>query len=459
MKKNNCSKAAAAGLIMAALLTACSNNATNNGTNIGTEGTTAAESTAAAEAGSSESQAGSREANSENTAASTSESVSGAGAESTGESMPVSGSSETASGTSAATGSSASKETHVVEASVTEHPKYESAVLSVDRQELAEAGINFGDSCNVTFGNGYTLTDIPYYSGYYVRSGEPVMVSYSGNDYVLITYNNVGIWKQAGLKEGDTVRVELNTPGRYAATYEALKQKYSNNREDFASDTVFANFRALKGGRLKDNFLFRGVSPVDNGRGRAAYADALVKANNISCVIDLADSDKDMQRYHSGNEFTSDYTWKLYEEGRDITLSMSSSYFSDTYKEKLGQGFKHLLKYGGPAYIQCLEGKDRTGFVSAVLEALAGADYDEMCADYMQTYDNYYNISKAETPDRYQAIVSLYFDEFMSYLSGIDADDEEALKAFDYHDAAENYIMECGLTKEETAQLEDLITK
>ena len=44
----------------------------------------------------------------------------------------------------------------------------------------------------------------------------------------------------------------------------------------------------------------------------------------------------------------------------------------------------------GPYLIHCTEGKDRTGFVCAVLECLMSASIDEVISDYMKTYQNYY---------------------------------------------------------------------
>ena len=72
---------------------------------------------------------------------------------------------------------------------------------------------------------------------------------------------------------------------------------YSFKREDYSSDEEFCNFRPLTGGKLKENFLFRGASPVDNSRGRAPYTDAILKAHSIETIIDLADSEDDIAEY------------------------------------------------------------------------------------------------------------------------------------------------------------------
>ncbi len=341
---------------------------------------------------------------------------------------------------------------------VTKDSKFDSADLSLSAEDFEKAGFNLGDSCDVTFSNGCTLTDVPYYNGYYVKTGDPVIVAYPKNDYVLIANNNADFWTPAGLDNNCTVEIKLNSAGKYASTQEALGQSYSVDRSDYANDEEFSNFRALSGGNLKSNFLYRGASPVDNSRARAAITDTLLEKANIQCVIDLADSQEEMESYISSQDFSSTYTKKLYDEGRIAFLSMSSNYDSDSYKASFAKGVRHLLKYQGPAYIHCMEGKDRTGFVCLVIEALAGASYDEMCNDYMTTYANYYGISQDQTPDRNDAVVSLYFNAFLEYILGIPAENTDQLKSYDYAQAAKDYLLECGLTNDEINQLIDLIT-
>ncbi len=345
--------------------------------------------------------------------------------------------------------------TEALTASVSKDPKFDSAVLTLTADDFAAAGFSFGDSFDISFSNGESYSDVPYYNGYYVKTGDPVIVAYPKNEYVLIACNNRDLWTPLGLKDGDTVELTLNTAGKYLATYEALGQSYSTERSDYASDEAFANFRAMSGGRLKENFLYRGASPVDNSRGRAAVADALLEAAGIQCILDLADSEEELEGYLADESFASEYTRSLYEQGRDVLLSMSANYDSDDYKASVAQGLRHLLQYGGPAYIHCMEGKDRTGFVCLVLEALAGAGYDELCADYMTTYANYYGITEDGTPERYEAVASLYFDSFIEYLTG----SAEIDRSVDYTEAARAYLTACGMTETEIDELTALITE
>ncbi len=344
-----------------------------------------------------------------------------------------------------------------VTATMHKDAKFDSADLDLDAEDFTKAGLSLGDSLNLEFSNGVTLTDIPYFNGYYVKPGKPLVVAYPKNDYVLIASSNADFWTPYELKDGMTVTITLNESAKYLATQEALGQSYSVDRADFASDEIFANFRALKGGNLKPDFLYRGASPVDNSRSRASYANAQIEQHNIACVIDLADSDEDMHKYFDKDDFSSDYAKKLYNEGHTATLSMSASYSKDVYKQSVVKGLRKLMEVGGPAYIHCLEGKDRTGFVCVLIEALAGASYEEMCDDYMITYDNYYGISKEATPERYDAVVSLYFDAFMEYLSGETG--AEKLRDIDYVNGARQYLVDGGMTEAEIDELIKLITK
>ncbi len=355
------------------------------------------------------------------------------------------------------TGNAAESDKISITAVIHKDAKFDSADLDQNAEDFTEAGFSLGDSLDITFSNGKTLTDVPYFNGYYTKTGEPVVVAYPKNDYVLIANSNTDLWTPLGLEDDMTATITLNTSAKFIATQEALGQAYSVDRADFASDEIFANFRAVKGGSLKPDFLYRGASPVDNSRKRASYANALIEQHNIACIMDLADSDEDMHKFFGKDDFSSDYAEKIYNEGHTATLSMSASYSKDKYKQSVVKGLRKLIEVGGPAYIHCLEGKDRTGFVCVLIEALAGASYDEMRDDYMTTYDNYYGISKEATPERYDAVVSLYFDAFMEYLSG--ESDVEELREFSYVDSARKYLAEGGMTETEIDELLKLITK
>ncbi len=347
------------------------------------------------------------------------------------------------------------KEVKLSKAHISEDVKFKSANIDISIDDFNALGFEYGDSCNVSFSNGRTLSDVPYYNGYYVKNGDPVIVAYPSSSNILITLNNTGIWDEFSLKDTDTIDIQLAEKKKYISTQEALSQSYSLDRSQYSSDEEFVNFRALKGGALKENYIFRGASPVDNSRNRAKYTDSLLKKNNIHTVVDLADSDDDMKTYLNEEAFSSDYTKGLYEDNKIILLAMGSGYTTDAYKKSVVSGFQFMVKNPSPYYIHCMEGKDRTGFVCTLIEALAGASYDEMCSDYMMTYQNYYKITKEKTPEKYNAIVSLYFDSFMDCILGTDGDKNNP----DYVKGAKNYLLSGGMTSNDIDEFVSLITK
>ncbi len=339
--------------------------------------------------------------------------------------------------------------------SISEDTKFGSATINISIEDFNKKGFNLGDSVNLSFTNGFKLEDIPYFDGYYVKTGEPVLVAYPNSKNILVTYNNIGIWDSAELQSDTLVSIKLNKKKKYIVTEEALGQTYSVIRSEYTSDAEFANFRALKGGKLKDNFIYRGASPVDNSRNRASIVDNLLKENEINTVIDLADSKDNMDTYLSDNSYSFLYTKSLYENNKMILLSMSSSFSKDEYKQSVVKGCRFMLNSSGKYYIHCMEGKDRTGFVCLLLEALAEGTYNELMNDYMITYYNYYKISE-NTVGKYNAVVDLYFNSFITYLCG--NDNIEECKNLNYKEYAIKYLKDGGMTDSEIDSFIKLIT-
>ena len=348
------------------------------------------------------------------------------------------------------------KSIEIKDVAISEDTKFGSANIDISISDFNAKGFNLGDSVDLIFSNGFKLKDIPYYDGYYVKTGEPVLVAYPNSKNILVTYNNIGIWDSANLSDDMLVSIKRNKAKKYIVTEEALGQTYSTIRSDYVSDEEFSNFRALKGGKLKDDFIYRGASPVDNSRNRATITDKLLEQNNINTIIDLADSKDNMNTYIEDTTYSFSYTKKMYENNQMILLSMSSSFSKDEYKQSVVKGFKFMLENRSRYYIHCMEGKDRTGFVCLLVEALANASYNELKADYMMTYYNYYKISE-NTKEKYDAVVDLYFNSFITYLTGVD--DINKAKDLNYKNYVIEYLKDGGMTIEEIESFINLITK
>ena len=325
--------------------------------------------------------------------------------------------------------------------------------LTID--EFNAGGFAFGDSLNIRFDNGKTIEDIPYYSGYYTPVGELLVCGYPGYPHVVITHNyGESTWEEFELTDSSRVTVTLNEKGKYLAIEELYAMSYSVKREDFDSDERFANFRAVKGGRLKENLFFRSASPCDNRLNRAPYANRFAEASGVRFVINLSDNEEKYQNHVAQADFQSQYYDGLYREGNVLLLALNANYRSDQFAQALSNAFFAMTEHEAPVLIHCVEGKDRTGFACALLLALADATAQEIIDDYMITYDNYYGITKETKPEKYEAILRNVYD-FLYCLCDVPKGtpvDSLALK-----EGAENYLRRGGLSDEQIRAVEQFI--
>lgn len=331
-------------------------------------------------------------------------------------------------------------------------PKFGGVYLEISLEDFGKLGFDFGDSVDVVFSTGFTLEDIPYYNGYYAGTADPMISGYPGYPYADVCYcDGANMWESAGLSEGDTGRITMHEKGKYLATQQAMSLKYSNDRAEFATDEIFANFRAAKGGKMRENWIYRSASPFDDQYNRATYVDALVEGAGIRCILDQADDESELAGYFAEENSISEYVKELYETGCVVPLGLSANFRSEAYQQKLADGLREMTAHEGPYLIHCTEGKDRTGFAFFLLEALCGASYEELVEDYMITYDNYYNLTTETDPEKYDLIRARKADDYACYLSMREAG--ETLDDADFAAGARNYLMQGGMTEEEIDRL------
>ena len=330
--------------------------------------------------------------------------------------------------------------------------------IEITIDDFNKLGFAYGDSVDVEFSNGYKLTDIPYYNGYYTNMGDPLLVGYPGYPYIEAAINfGDPLWDIAGLKQGDTATITLRQAGAYLTVQEALDTAYTNTRSDYASDEKFANFRTFATGSIKPGTVYRSASPIDNEFNRAAYVESLMKDAGVAFVLDLSDNPGEVDDFIATAKSQGvdvSYFEQLRDAGCVAMPDLAANYPSESYQRTLAGALVELSQHEGPYLIHCIEGKDRTGFVCMLLQALCGATYDEMLADYMVTYDNYYGITKESDPDKYAAIASTKFDDMARFLAHVDSNAD--LTSADYVNAARDYLRGGGMTDE---QIDALIAK
>lgn len=347
----------------------------------------------------------------------------------------------------------------LVETAALHDTEYGGVIIDIPVADFEAAGFAFGDSVDISFSNGYEMKGIPYYNGYYVKVGEPLLLAYPGSDKPCACVNyGTPLWETSGLEIGDTATVKLHEKAKYKDIQDSLYMSYSDERVKFANDAVFANYREVHGGALKEDTLYRGASPAFDGRRRAGYVNALMQRDGIAYDLDLSDNpmevEKHLERARMQGADTSYF--ETLKNGGDIGLiDLNQAYREQKFATSLAHGLYEMAKNDGPYYIHCIEGKDRTGFTCMLLEALAGATYDEMVADYMKTYDNYYGINQKTEPFKYETIKTIHADAMLAYIAGDTADDDEP----NYSAGARNYLEYGGLSQAQISVIMGAICK
>ena len=331
--------------------------------------------------------------------------------------------------------------------------------------DFNKLGFTYGDSVNVEFSNGFKLEDVPYYSGYYVDAGQPLLIAYPGYDYIKAAVNygddlwetaglqqkndpQLNLWLQSDLDEHDTASVYLNERGKYADIQAARDIHYYDERERYTTDEEFANFRSIYMGNLAETRLYRSASPCDNQHNRAPYVDKLMEQAGVNGILNLSDSHLKIRGYIEKENFDSPYFLSLYRNDKVIPLALNMNYLSDEFAVTVAQGITALTETEPPYLVHCTEGKDRTGFVCMLVEALAGAEYQQIADDYMVTYDNYYGITAESEPDKYKTILEKNLDAMIRSIVG---DESVDITTADLSVYAKNYLIKAGMSEEEIA--------
>ena len=237
------------------------------------------------------------------------------------------------------------------------------------------------------------------------------------------------------------ISFEMVEQAGYATEYMIRDLNRTNVREDYAalSDEDFANFRMIATTGVGEGKLYRTSSPINPELARNTYADAALKAAGVSVIMNLADSEEMAKAYEG-------FADTAYAAQNVIYLNLGVDFAADDFKVGLAKGLKFFAENEGVYAVHCTEGKDRAGFVSALLECLMGATADEVVADYMKTYENYYGVEVGS--EKWTAISESNIVKSLKTAFGV-----EDLSAADLAAEAAEYVAELGLTAEEIDQL------
>jgi len=336
-----------------------------------------------------------------------------------------------------------------VTGTIEEIEKYGHASTDILIEDFKDDGFEFGDMVTVIFDNGFVVK-APFLDGYYVEVGEPLVRAYPGHEKIAVCINYGKINEVAEVKTGDKASIMMSKVDGYEVQYEIRKLERSNKRADYETDKEFANFRNLSIKDIAEGVIYRSSSPINNEINRASYSDDLISEVGVRTIVNMADSEEDIEKYKESEDFDSPYYVNLYDDGQVITLNMAIAYRTEEFRNNIVKGLKFMLENQPPYLFHCTEGKDRAGFMGALLGALMNASKEEIIDDYMQSYINYYGVK--EGTDKYELIT----EDVITMLEVITG--TEDLEKADLAKGAKNYLLEGGMTADEIEKLKNVLS-
>lgn len=343
--------------------------------------------------------------------------------------------------------------------------KYGNIELDISTEKFMKAGFAYGDVVTVDVnGNSYEMPVCSNYND--VDTGKMLVRATEGASSVIVAINYGQLAVDAGLAKPNTdpavsdkyvaadgvtypvkVTITMKEAGAYYNEWDArqLPTRTGDRNADMyknLTDAEFANVRVIETTGMGEGVLYRGSSPINDAvEGRNPYADAAAKAAGIKTFINLADSEAAAKAYPG-------WEGSYYSTQDAVFLNMPVAFTTDAFKTGLANGYRYIAssETEAPYYMHCTEGKDRCGIASAVLECFMGASYDEVVADYLVTYYNYYGIQpgteKATNIAKYGIVSAL------QTMFGV-----EDLSKADLQAEALDYLLEIGLNAEEIVSL------
>lgn len=225
------------------------------------------------------------------------------------------------------------------------------------------------------------------------------------------------------------------------AFYRGLSKRLGRERADYPhlSDEEFANFRAVETTGMGKGALYRSSSPIKPWGGRHAIADRAARAVGIRTFVDLADTEQGMRACKG-------YEGSWYATRTNIALGLDTRYASATFRASLAKGLRAMAASDAPFLVHCDLGKDRAGFVCAILECLMGAGADEVVADYMLSFRNYFGIEPGTA--EHELVADNEIRPFLAAAFGVASIDGVDLAAH-----AQRYLLDIGVPSEDIERL------
>ena len=334
--------------------------------------------------------------------------------------------------------------------------KHGNLILYMYGSDLFDKGFEHGDV--VEIGIGDKKWEVPLCTSYSdVDNGEAVLRATEATDGVVLAINmgdfatTAGIAKKTAIEEDPGYRwdylmespveitITMKEEGGYREEWLIRQLVRTNERADYShlTDEAFANFRVIETTGMGNGVLYRSSSPINPLLGRNTYADKAAEKAGIMTIVNLADPSNTYEGAENTYYSTCNVTY----------VNLGMDFLSESTLSGIADGMRFIINNDGPYLIHCNEGKDRAGFVSALLECLMGATLDEVIDDYMLTYYNYYGVEKGT--EKYDAVLKNNLIKSLNATFKVD----DIYKANLAGEAEAFLIEDAGLTADEVAAL------
>lgn len=257
---------------------------------------------------------------------------------------------------------------------------------------------------------------------------------------------------EKGVKFPLHVTITMSKKQGYKDEYKNFDLIRTYKRSDYPhlSDKDFANFREIKTSKMASGRLYRSSTPIHTKLSRNYYCDRFAKEAGVKTFFNLCNTPKEAKECPA---FAKSYysTQKVYY--LPLNVDVTSEVFSNGMRE-IAKAM--LNKKAFPCLIHCVEGQDRTGFSCAMFELFMGATYEEVEADYVKTFMNYYKVK--EGSEQYRSIAkNIYVNLDRAFKERIKG--YEGFEKSKTQELAKKYFKSLGLTDEELNQLWDNLSK
>ncbi len=196
--------------------------------------------------------------------------------------------------------------------------------------------------------------------------------------------NNLIVFAEEG-EDIDEIVAEIIEAEKIAKT---AKRAGDFNPENEDDRKTIANFRLVPGTKL-----FRSYNPCRASRdydgevNRLAYVNEFLESNGIKSIISVSGVYENPPKY-----IVSEYVQAIVDGGNFFHSEPS---YESVYFESDSADFGNLIKgivefiidfnHEAPFLVHCKIGTDRTGVVSAMLAALCGTTWENICVDYQKS--------------------------------------------------------------------------